>query len=203
MCDCGRNRPPAELCTICHKENEGCTAYCRDAFIYDPSRPAEEIAEELKDNYIVGGKGGGRRTDVKIPDQILELLAAPEGPYAESARMIRRLRTVGELRAMMEDITAEKPITYAGYTIEWNPTRPSPFKVSSHRDGVQHTYVEIDPKGDISISLALPSKEEVHELLLAKGREAVYHRDPSDPDSRFPEQTLLAWLEEAIEAMNI
>lgn len=78
MNGCGscRRRPPEELCKICCEANDGCTGYCRDAFVYDQRNTDEEIANRLKEEYTIGAQGGGLEIGVKIPARILDLLSS-------------------------------------------------------------------------------------------------------------------------------
>lgn len=56
----------------CLAANDGCTARCRDAFVYDPELTDEQIVGMLKADYTIGQ--GRFELGVKIPERIQALL---------------------------------------------------------------------------------------------------------------------------------
>lgn len=74
MCGGCRKAPPPEVCHACIDANNGCTSYCRDAFVYDVKIPDEKKIELLKLKYVEGGGTGELTMGVKIPNSLLELL---------------------------------------------------------------------------------------------------------------------------------
>jgi hypothetical protein len=75
-CNGCRRKPPAELCTACWVANDGCTGYCRDAFVYDTSMSDGDIVAVLRRDYIIGGGDGDMSMGVKVPQRILDVLAS-------------------------------------------------------------------------------------------------------------------------------
>ena len=69
-----RRVPPSEVCETCFEVNGQCTEHCRDAFVYDESRPDDEKIQILKERYVEGNKGGNLTMGVKIPERLLKSL---------------------------------------------------------------------------------------------------------------------------------
>jgi len=75
MCYNCRKAPPQQVCSTCYSENNNkCTFYCRDAFVYDETISDKQKIRRLKSEYKDGGNPKGLTMGVKIPENLMVLL---------------------------------------------------------------------------------------------------------------------------------